>query len=239
MLPQQLYNNYCDAVKDCLSTRVLPRIREKHDEAMLRELVRRWDNHKLFIKFLSHIFKYIDRFYVKRLSLPELVDVGNQEFHNIIFNAVKRDVRSAILEMIRRERESEIIDRTLVKQVVDIFVDMGGSRNSCAQSLPPAAIAPAFFAPRPSALGGSRSRSALPRSSPAAAAMHSAAAAVTARVPPLRLLPSSRTLRAHVGCCYACGGNAAAELLYMLRLPVALTCPAPQYPPRLSGLRCT
>merc|ERR1719424_1071159 len=67
---EQLYNNYCDAVKDCLSTRVLPRIREKHDEAMLRELVRRWDNHKLFIKFLSHIFKYIDRFYVKRLSLP-------------------------------------------------------------------------------------------------------------------------------------------------------------------------
>ena len=75
---EHLYNNYCDAVKDYLSARILPRIKEKHDEAMLRELVRRWENHKLMIKFLSHVFKYLDRFYVKRLSLPELAEVGSQ-----------------------------------------------------------------------------------------------------------------------------------------------------------------
>ena len=140
---EHLYNNYCDAVKDYLSARILPRIKEKHDEAMLTELVRRWENHKLMcarasptaaaaaalsrslstslgtlprtskllsprgcplslslrIKFLSHVFKYIDRFYVKRLSLPELAEVGSQSFHDIVFNAVKRDVRSAILEV--------------------------------------------------------------------------------------------------------------------------------------------
>jgi len=127
---EHLYNNYCDAVKDYLSARILPRIKEKHDEMMLRELVRRWENHKLMIKFLSHVFKYLDRFYVKRLSLPELAEVGSQSFHDIVFNAVKRDVRSAILELIRRERECEIIDRKLVKEVVEIFVDMGGARNS-------------------------------------------------------------------------------------------------------------
>lgn len=75
---EHLYNNYCDAVKDYLSARILPRIKEKHDEAMLKELVRRWENHKLMIKFLSHVFKYLDRFYVKRLSLPELAEVGAQ-----------------------------------------------------------------------------------------------------------------------------------------------------------------
>ena len=96
---EHLYNHYCDAVKDYLSARILPRIKEKHDEAMLTELVRRWENHKLMIKFLSHVFKYIDRFYVKRLSLPELAEVGSQSFHDIVFNAVKRDVRSAILEV--------------------------------------------------------------------------------------------------------------------------------------------
>lgn len=127
---EHLYNNYCEAVKDYLSARILPRIKEKHDEAMLRELVRRWENHKLMIKFLSHVFKYLDRFYVKRLSLPELAEVGSQSFHEIVFNAVKRDVRSAILELIRRERECEIIDRKLVKEVVEIFVEMGGARNS-------------------------------------------------------------------------------------------------------------
>jgi len=127
---EQLYNNYVEAVKDYLSARILPRIREKHDEYMLRELVRRWENHKLMIRFLSHVFKYLDRFYVKRLSLPELAEVGSQNFHEIVFDAVKREVRTAILELIRREREGEIVDRKLIKDVVEIFVEMGGARSS-------------------------------------------------------------------------------------------------------------
>jgi cullin 1 len=127
---EQLYNYYCEAVKEYLSARILPRIKEKHDESMLRELVRRWENHKLLVRFLSHVFKYLDRFYVKRLSLHELAEVGSQAFHDIVFNAMKRDVRAAILELIRREREGEMVDRKLIKQVVEIFVDMGGQRNS-------------------------------------------------------------------------------------------------------------
>ncbi|KAL1524971.1 hypothetical protein AB1Y20_019847 [Prymnesium parvum] len=127
---ENLYNNYVEAVKDYLSIRILPRIREKHDEYMLRELVRRWKNHKLMIRFLSHVFKYLDRFYVKRLSVPELAEVGSQRFHEIVFEAVKREVRTAIIDLIRREREGELVDRTLIKEVVEIFVDMGGTTRS-------------------------------------------------------------------------------------------------------------
>jgi hypothetical protein len=93
---EPLYNNYCEAVIDYLTARILPRIKEKHDEAMLRvrrraprrpslpvtrirarrslaasrralvprvaqELVRRWENHKTIIRFLSHVFKYLVR----------------------------------------------------------------------------------------------------------------------------------------------------------------------------------
>ena len=38
--------------------------------------------------------------------------------------------KESVLELVRRERECEIIDRKLVKEVVEIFVDMGGARNS-------------------------------------------------------------------------------------------------------------
>ena len=194
---ENLYQNYCEAIKDYLSSRILPHIKEKHDESMLKELVRaarlparfpipaaprapdapltsraappppqvrRWQNHTLMIRFLSHVFKYLDRFYVKRLSLPELKEVGDQvpmpplrlhplhhlplrlhltsaslfspppptpaqNFHEIVFNAVKRDVRAAVLEMVRKEREGEQIDRKLIRQVVEIFVEMGSSRT--------------------------------------------------------------------------------------------------------------
>ena len=103
--------------------------------------MRRWQNHTLMIRFLSHVFKYLDRFYVKRLSLPELKEVGDQNFHEIVFNAVKRDVRAAVLEMVRKEREGEQIDRKLIKQVVEIFVEMGSSRTGLevrARTAPPA-----------------------------------------------------------------------------------------------------
>ena len=33
---------------------------------------------------------------------------------------MKREVRTAILELIRREREGEIVDRKLVKEVVEV-----------------------------------------------------------------------------------------------------------------------
>jgi len=67
---------------------------------------------------------------VKRLSLPELAEVGSQKFLEIVFNAVKREVRTAILELVRRERECEQVDKQLIKSVIDIFVEMGGSRAS-------------------------------------------------------------------------------------------------------------
>ena len=67
---------------------------------------------------------------MKRLSLPELAEVGSQKFLEIVFNAVKREVRTAILELVRRERECEQVDKQLIKSVIDIFVEMGGSRAS-------------------------------------------------------------------------------------------------------------
>jgi hypothetical protein len=55
---------------------VLPSIREKHDEFMLRELVKRWANHKVMVRWLSRFFHYLDRYFIARRSLPPLNEVG-------------------------------------------------------------------------------------------------------------------------------------------------------------------
>lgn len=55
---------------------VLPSIREKHDEFMLRELVKRWANHKVMVRWLSRFFHYLDRYFIARRSLPPLHEVG-------------------------------------------------------------------------------------------------------------------------------------------------------------------
>ncbi len=40
---------------------VLPALREHHDEYLLRELYKRWCNHKIMVRWLSRFFNYLDR----------------------------------------------------------------------------------------------------------------------------------------------------------------------------------
>lgn len=65
-------------------TQVLPSLREKHDEFMLRELVRRWSNHKIMVRWLSRFFHYLDRYFIARRSLPPLHEVGLACFRDLV-----------------------------------------------------------------------------------------------------------------------------------------------------------
>ncbi|KDO87345.1 hypothetical protein CISIN_1g004666mg [Citrus sinensis] len=106
---QQLYDKYKQAFEEYISSMVLPSLSEKHDEYMLRELVKRWANHKVMVRWLSRFFHYLDRYFIARRSLPALNEVGLTCFR----------------EQIDKEREGEQIDRALLKNVLDIFVEIG------------------------------------------------------------------------------------------------------------------
>ncbi|KAG5628236.1 hypothetical protein H5410_013454 [Solanum commersonii] len=106
---QQLYDKYREAFEVYITTMVLPSLREKHDEFMLRELVKRWSNHKVMIRWLSRLFHFLDRYFIARKSLPNLNEVG----------------LTCFCDQIDQEREGEQIDRALLKNVLDIFVEIG------------------------------------------------------------------------------------------------------------------
>lgn len=63
---------------------VLPSLRAKHDEFMLRELVKRWANHKIMVRWLSRFFHYLDRYFIARRSLPPLNEVGLTCFRDLV-----------------------------------------------------------------------------------------------------------------------------------------------------------
>lgn len=63
---------------------VLPSLREKHDEFMLRELVQRWSNHKVMVRWLSRFFHYLDRYFISRRSLTPLKEVGLTCFRELV-----------------------------------------------------------------------------------------------------------------------------------------------------------
>ena len=60
------------------------RVREKHGEFLLRELVLRWKNHKVMVKWLSRFFNYLDRYYISRRSLLKLKAVGWRSFETLV-----------------------------------------------------------------------------------------------------------------------------------------------------------
>uniref|UniRef100_A0A3Q7EZL6 Cullin-1 n=1 Tax=Solanum lycopersicum TaxID=4081 RepID=A0A3Q7EZL6_SOLLC len=124
-LSQQLYDKYREAFEEYNITTVLPSLREKHDEFMLRELVKRWLNNKVMIRWLSRFFHYLERYFIPRRSVPGLNEVGVTCFRDQVYQELNGKVRDAVISLIDQEREGEKIDRALLKNVLNIYVKLG------------------------------------------------------------------------------------------------------------------
>ncbi|XP_026438905.1 cullin-1-like [Papaver somniferum] len=126
----QLYERYTGVYNDYLQSKVLPAIQEKSDDAsMSRQIVKRWDNHKVMVNTLCKIFRYLDRLYIRPRKLSSLKDVGFVAFREIVYEKMKVKVRDAVIALINQEREGNDIDRTLVKDVLEIFVEIGNENG--------------------------------------------------------------------------------------------------------------
>lgn len=128
---QQLYDRYRETFAEYLNSTVLPSFREKHDELLLRELAKRWINHKVMVYWLTRFFHYLDRYFITRKTLPSLNDVGLISFHDLVYREIKSEVRDAVITLIDQEREGKEIDRALLNNVLDIFVEMGMGNMEC------------------------------------------------------------------------------------------------------------
>ena len=47
----------------------MPALRDKADEFLLKELLKRWDNHKVMVRWLSRFFNYLDRCTISSCNL--------------------------------------------------------------------------------------------------------------------------------------------------------------------------
>lgn len=122
---QELYQRHGETLTTYLRETVLPALTTKHDTFLLKELVKRWQNHEVMNKWLFKFFMYLDRYYVLHHGLPKLKESGLDKFRTVVFDVVKRDVVAALLAVVNKDREGEMVDGFLVKNVVGVFVAMG------------------------------------------------------------------------------------------------------------------
>lgn len=120
-----LYEKVQDTLKKHLKENALPALANLQGEQMLQEIGRRWSNHKLMVKWVTRTFSYIDRYYVKRHEKRNLETTGYSCFKDEVFNEISANLRAAALEMMQKERDGETIDRSLLKNVLGIFAEMG------------------------------------------------------------------------------------------------------------------
>ncbi|KAJ0802143.1 putative cullin [Helianthus annuus] len=136
---QQLYDKY----------------RESFEDYITSTFVRRWSNHKVMALWLSRFFHYLDRYFIYRRSLPTLNEVAFACFRDLVlFYEIIISVDSLLdtvlsvrkgeregercsnisgmhltigfsADLIDQEREGEQIDQSLLKNVLDIFIEMG------------------------------------------------------------------------------------------------------------------
>ncbi|XP_054804609.1 cullin-1-like [Prosopis cineraria] len=128
---KQLYDRYIITVEGYIKSTLLPSLRNKHQEFLLRELVIRWENHKKFIKYLLRYFHYLERYFIARHSLPLLYTVGLDRFRDLVFMKVKAQATDAMISLIDKEREGEQIDGSLLRNVLDIYVALGTDELDC------------------------------------------------------------------------------------------------------------
>ncbi|KAL4582333.1 hypothetical protein LXL04_006880 [Taraxacum kok-saghyz] len=79
----------------------------------------------IYVRWLSRFFHYLDRYFITRRSLPALKEVGLTYFRDLVYQELHGKVRDAVIALIDQEREGEQIDRGLLKNILDIFVEIG------------------------------------------------------------------------------------------------------------------
>ncbi|XP_075653952.1 cullin-1-like isoform X2 [Castanea sativa] len=122
---QQIYYKYRETFEEYITSTVLPSLKEKNDEFMLRELVKRWAIYRVLGRWLSHFFSYLDRYFIAQWNLPRLNEVGLTCFRDLVYEEFNGKVRDFVISLINKEREGEQVDRALLRNVLDIFVAIG------------------------------------------------------------------------------------------------------------------
>ncbi|OAX43154.1 Cullin-domain-containing protein [Rhizopogon vinicolor AM-OR11-026] len=108
-----------------------PMQQSQEGELLLRAVKRVWDDHTGNMSKLRDILKYMDRVYTKANDVPEIWDAGLDLFlKHIIRPPIQDHIISAVLSLIRIERDGYVISRSAVKECVDVLLQLSIEHDS-------------------------------------------------------------------------------------------------------------
>merc|ERR1719361_327852 len=104
----------------------LRKAEERSEQAFLDEFAKRWKQCHFTVGGMKRMFNYLNRYHVPNSDgLLELAENGFDIFKKEVFNKFKGDLRDTLLRFVEADRSGDIVDPTLMKDCVYIFVDLG------------------------------------------------------------------------------------------------------------------
>ena len=101
------------------------------DEALLTYYIREWDRYTTAAKYTNHLFRYLNRHWVRReidegkKDVYDVYTLHLVQWREILFEKVHWSVMTAVLKMVEKQRNGETIEQSQIKSVVDSFVSLG------------------------------------------------------------------------------------------------------------------
>ncbi|KAL5701175.1 hypothetical protein ACHQM5_026540 [Ranunculus cassubicifolius] len=122
---ETLYEEYRGLITGYIQKTVFPSLKKKDGVFLLRELERKWLNHKVMVRWLSRFFEYIERYYIARNSVPTLKEIAHTCFKEKVYTKFTVQLREVVLSMIDQERSGDHIERSVVKNLLSMVIDLG------------------------------------------------------------------------------------------------------------------
>lgn len=134
LLGEDLYNKLGQYLSTHLA-QIHHQSKSHSDEALLSFYIREWQRYTTAAKYINHLFRYLNRHWVKRE-----VDEGKREVYDVytlhlvrwredLFMKIESQLIKAVLNLVERQRNGETIEQTQIKAIVDSYVSLGLDQN--------------------------------------------------------------------------------------------------------------
>jgi AraC-like DNA-binding protein len=108
----------------------LTKLRALEGNALLKEFMRQWNNYLMLSKWMSKMFNYLDRYYLKFSNMDSTVLTAIKLFKSVVFDTLKQELVDAVLEEIRKWREGDDVDWAVLHLVIESFITIGITKNA-------------------------------------------------------------------------------------------------------------
>ena len=130
LLGEDLYKNLRLYLSEHLKE-ILEQSKTHEDEALLSFYIREWNRYTTAAKYTNHLFRYLNRHWVKReidegkKDVYDVYTLHLVQWREVLFKEISVKVMDAVLKMVEKQRNGETIEQAQIKSIVDSFVSLG------------------------------------------------------------------------------------------------------------------